>query len=35
VTALDTSIPYSEPMEKFVLPDEAKIVKAVKAVLGK
>jgi pyruvate/2-oxoglutarate/acetoin dehydrogenase E1 component len=35
VTALDTSIPYSEPMEKFVLPDEAKIVRAVKAVLGK
>jgi pyruvate dehydrogenase E1 component beta subunit len=35
VTALDTSIPYSEPMEKFVLPDEAKIVKAVKAALGK
>lgn len=35
VTALDTSIPYSEPMEKFVLPDEAKIIRAVKSVLGK
>jgi len=33
VTALDTSIPYSEPLEKFVLPDEEKIVKAVKSVL--
>ena len=34
VTALDTSIPYSEPMESFVLPNEEKIVKAVKAVLA-
>jgi len=33
VTALDTSIPYSEPMEKFVLPSEEKIVNAVKSVL--
>jgi len=35
VTALDTSIPYSEPLEKFVLPDEEKIVKAVKSVMVK
>jgi pyruvate/2-oxoglutarate/acetoin dehydrogenase E1 component len=33
VTALDTSVPYSEPMESFVLPSEAKIVAAVKSVL--
>src|ERR1700687_3460457 len=31
VTALDTSIPYSEPLEKYVLPNEEKIVKAVKS----
>ena len=34
VTALDTSIPYSEPMESFVLPSEQKIVDAVKSVLA-
>ena len=34
VTALDATIPYSEPMERFVLPDEAKIVTAVQQVLG-
>jgi len=34
VTALDTSVPYSEPMESFVLPSEAKIVDAVKSVLA-
>ncbi len=34
VTALDVSVPYSEPMEKFVLPDETKIVGAVRQVLG-
>jgi pyruvate/2-oxoglutarate/acetoin dehydrogenase E1 component len=33
VTALDTSIPYSEPMESYVLPSEEKIVQGVKAVL--
>ena len=33
VTALDTSVPYSEPMEYYVLPSEEKIVKAVKSVL--
>ena len=35
VTALDTSVPYSEPLEKYVLPNEEKIIKAVKSVLGK
>jgi acetoin:2,6-dichlorophenolindophenol oxidoreductase subunit beta len=34
VTALDTSIPYSEPMESFVLPNEEKIVQAVKTLLA-
>jgi pyruvate/2-oxoglutarate/acetoin dehydrogenase E1 component len=34
VTALDATIPYSEPMEAFVLPDEDKIVTAVQQVLG-
>jgi acetoin:2,6-dichlorophenolindophenol oxidoreductase subunit beta len=33
VTALDTSVPYSEPLEKFVLPSEDKIIAAVKSVL--
>jgi pyruvate/2-oxoglutarate/acetoin dehydrogenase E1 component len=35
VTARDTPIPYSEPLESFVLPNEAKIVQAVKSVLTK
>ncbi len=35
VTALDTSIPFSEPLESYVLPNEEKIVAAVKAVLAK
>jgi pyruvate/2-oxoglutarate/acetoin dehydrogenase E1 component len=35
VTALDTSVPYSEPLEKYVLPNEEKIIKAVRSVLGK
>ncbi|HKS73232.1 MAG TPA: transketolase C-terminal domain-containing protein [Terriglobales bacterium] len=35
VTALDTSIPYSEPLENYVLPNEEKICHAVKAVLSK
>ena len=35
VTALDTSIPYSEPLESYVLPSEEKIVQAVKSVLAK
>jgi acetoin:2,6-dichlorophenolindophenol oxidoreductase subunit beta len=34
VTALDASIPYSEPMERYLLPDEEKIVATVLAVLG-
>ena len=34
VTALDATVPYSEPMEAFVLPDEDKIVTAVQQVLG-
>jgi acetoin:2,6-dichlorophenolindophenol oxidoreductase subunit beta len=34
VTALDVSVPYSEPMEAFVLPDEEKISGAVRQVLG-
>jgi pyruvate/2-oxoglutarate/acetoin dehydrogenase E1 component len=34
VTAHDVTVPYSEPMEAFVLPDEAKIVDAARQVLG-
>ena len=34
VTALDATIPYSQPMEDYLLPDEAKIVDAVQQVLG-
>jgi pyruvate/2-oxoglutarate/acetoin dehydrogenase E1 component len=34
VTALDATVPYSAPMEEFVLPDEAKIAGAVREVLG-
>ena len=35
VTALDTSIPFSEPLERYVLPSEEKIVAAVKSVTAK
>ena len=35
VTALDTSIPYSEPLETYVLPNEDKIVQVVRSVLAK
>jgi|UniRef100_A0A7J3SL27 pyruvate dehydrogenase E1 component beta subunit len=35
VTGLDTPIPFSPPLEKYVLPDENKIVDAVKKILGK
>jgi pyruvate dehydrogenase E1 component beta subunit len=35
VTALDTSIPYSEPLEEYVLPNEEKIIAAVKTVIAK
>jgi pyruvate dehydrogenase E1 component beta subunit len=34
VTGLDATIPYSEPLEAFVLPDEDKIVAAAQQVLG-
>jgi pyruvate/2-oxoglutarate/acetoin dehydrogenase E1 component len=34
VTALDATVPYSEPMEAYVLPDEDKIVTAVRQVVG-
>ncbi len=34
VTALDATVPYSEPMEAYILPDEPKIVEAVHQVLG-
>jgi pyruvate/2-oxoglutarate/acetoin dehydrogenase E1 component len=34
VTGLDATVPYSEPMEAFVLPDEIKIAGAVRDVLG-
>ncbi len=34
VTAMDTSVPYSAPMESYVLPSEEKIVSAVKSVLA-
>jgi acetoin:2,6-dichlorophenolindophenol oxidoreductase subunit beta len=33
VTALDATVPYSEPMEQYLLPDEAKIVAAAQRVL--
>jgi pyruvate dehydrogenase E1 component beta subunit len=35
VTALDTPIPYSEPLENYVVPNEDKIIAAVKSVLEK
>ncbi len=35
VTALDTSIPFSEPLENYVLPNEEKIVTAVKSVVAR
>ena len=34
VTALDATVPYSEPLERYVLPDEDKIVAAVQQVVG-
>jgi pyruvate dehydrogenase E1 component beta subunit len=34
VTALDATVPYSEPMEAYLLPDEAKIVGAVQQAVG-
>ncbi len=35
VTAADTPVPFSEPLENFVLPNEEKIIHAVKSVLSK
>jgi pyruvate dehydrogenase E1 component beta subunit len=35
VTAEDTPVPFSEPLENFVLPNENKIIQAVKSVLAK
>ena len=34
VTALDATVPYSEPMEQYLLPTDAKVVEAVQQVLG-
>jgi pyruvate dehydrogenase E1 component beta subunit len=34
VTALDATVPYSEPLEAYVLPNEEKVVAAVQQVLG-
>jgi acetoin:2,6-dichlorophenolindophenol oxidoreductase subunit beta len=34
VTALDATVPYSQPMEEYLMPDAAKIVAAVQQVLG-
>jgi pyruvate dehydrogenase E1 component beta subunit len=34
VTALDATVPYSEPMEAYVLPNEDKVVDAVRQVVG-
>ena len=34
VTALDATIPYSQPMEEYLLPNEARIVEAVQQVVG-
>jgi acetoin:2,6-dichlorophenolindophenol oxidoreductase subunit beta len=34
VTALDATVPYSEPLEAYVLPNEEKVVTAVQQVLG-
>jgi acetoin:2,6-dichlorophenolindophenol oxidoreductase subunit beta len=34
VCSLDATIPYSEPMEEFILPSEEKIAEAVRAAVG-
>jgi len=34
VTALDASVPYSEPLESYLLPSEEKIVQAVRALVA-
>ena len=33
VTALDATVPYSKPMEDYILPDEEKIVSAVRELV--
>jgi pyruvate/2-oxoglutarate/acetoin dehydrogenase E1 component len=33
VTAADTTVPYSEPLEAYVIPDEARIAAAIRRVL--
>ena len=35
VTALDTSVPFSEPLESYVLPNEEKIVAAAQSVVAR
>lgn len=35
VTAMETPVPFSEPLESYVLPNEDRIVQAVKSVLDK
>src|ERR1700751_302576 len=35
VTALDAPVPYSEPLENYVVPNEEKIIQAVKSVMAK
>ena len=34
VTGLDATVPYSEPLERYVIPDEDRIAGAVRQVLG-
>jgi pyruvate dehydrogenase E1 component beta subunit len=34
VTALEATVPYSEPMEQYLMPDDRKVVDAVQQVLG-
>jgi pyruvate dehydrogenase E1 component beta subunit len=34
VTAMDASVPYSEPMESYLLPNEDKIAEAVRSLVG-
>jgi pyruvate dehydrogenase E1 component beta subunit len=34
ITALDASVPYSEPMENYLLPNEDKIAQAARALVG-
>ncbi len=33
VTARDATVPYSEPLEAYVIPDEERIIAAVRKVL--